>query len=115
MGQRHWKILRTIVLFAILPIGSIRPAAAQSQNPVDLNQAEGGKALVRLTRTQQAYFLENNEFSKTLPALNTEIPNFRAASDSAPTSNRSKSPTDLCTGNDRMDIKLDLHTRRIRG
>jgi Type IV pilin-like G and H, putative len=62
------------MLLAILPIGSIHPAAAQSQNPVDLNQAEGGKALITLTRAQQGYFLENNEFAKTLTALNTEIP-----------------------------------------
>jgi Type IV pilin-like G and H, putative len=75
MGQLHWKTCGPIVLLAMSPIVTINPALAQPPvTALEIAQAEGGKALTKLTRAQQAYFLENNQFSRTLPALGTEIP-----------------------------------------
>jgi hypothetical protein len=70
MVQRHWNCLRVAVLL-ILPIATINPAQAQK---VPDGNAEGGKAIANLTRAQQSYFLENNEFSRTLSPLSAEIP-----------------------------------------
>jgi hypothetical protein len=70
MVQLHWNCLRVAVLL-ILPIATINPAQAQT---VPEGNAEGGKAIATLTRAQQAYFLENNEFSRKLSPLSAEIP-----------------------------------------
>jgi type II secretory pathway pseudopilin PulG len=70
MVQLHWNCLRVTVLL-ILPIATINPAQAQT---VPDGNAEGGKAIAALTRAQQAYFLENSEFSRTLSPLSAEIP-----------------------------------------
>lgn len=73
MVRQHWETLGTATLLTIV-LSAIAPAPAQSQTAVDLSSAEGGKALVTLTRSQQSYHLENSRFA--VAALNTDIPSI---------------------------------------
>jgi Type IV pilin-like G and H, putative len=72
MAQLHWKTFATAVLLTgtIVPIA---PDAAQSQEIPDIREAEAGKGLMALTRAQQNYYLENSQFSKSLPPLGTNV------------------------------------------
>jgi Type IV pilin-like G and H, putative len=73
MVRWHWETLGTATLLTIA-IGTATPATAQLPSPLALRQAEGGKAIAKLTRAQQAYYLENSKFSRTLPPLATGVP-----------------------------------------
>jgi Type IV pilin-like G and H, putative len=75
MVRLHWETFGTAALLTVT-IGTIHPAAAQSSSPLALSQAEGGKALMQLTRAQQSYYLENSQFSRTLAPLATGVPSF---------------------------------------
>jgi hypothetical protein len=78
MVRQQWETFGTAAILTIV-IGAIAPAKAQSQTAVDLSSAEGGKALVTLTRSQQSYYLETSHFARTVAALNTDVsttPNY---------------------------------------
>jgi Type IV pilin-like G and H, putative len=70
-----WKTLGTVAIVT-LPIVLFNPSAAQSQNTIEAANREGGRAVAMFNRYQQAYFLEESQFSQTLQGLRTGLPRF---------------------------------------
>jgi hypothetical protein len=75
MNRLKWKTFGTVAI-VMLPIVLLNPSVAQSQNAIEAANREGGRAVAMFNRSQQAYFMEESQFSQTLQGLRTGLPRF---------------------------------------
>lgn len=76
MIKLNWKTVGMIALLAAIPIAMLLSRSANKAQAIDPLPIEGGVAILRINRAQQAYFAEYNRFSGRWESLGAGVPRF---------------------------------------